>query len=749
MRDLMPDNGPGDTRRAPRRHGDGDSSTLGASANGENVAVAGVTKPELVFPTAREVVAELELRHGRRTGDWIYTNAKGEPVGLVARWDLTGGKKRILPVSLHDGAWTPKGMKYPRPLYNLSRLASAERVYVTEGEKAADAVIACGLEATTSAHGSDGTGQTDWSPLAKKDVVILPDRDDAGERYAKNVARLARVAGAKSVRTVRLAERWPELPKGGDMADVLELTGGDADVARAGVEALVEATEPEDADTSAAPRRFAPFTLDVLPEPFRSYVDECARAIGCDPSFIALPMLSALAATIGNTHLIVLKGTWTEPAIIWTAIVGESGTAKSPALELALGAVRKRQDLAMKEHAESVKAWEADKARWEVGNSKWKKDATKSGSESSDPPVAPERPVCPRTWVNDITIEALMTRLHENPRGLLMIRDELAGWFDFDRYTSGKGGGEASKWLEVFHGRSLISDRKGGGVEYVPLASVSIAGGIQPETLRRAIGQQHRANGLLARLLFAMPTRQARRWTDNVICKRTEAAMAGVFDALYALEPAIGADGDPEPRRVTLSPEAKRVWVRFVNEHGAEQAGLVGDEAAAWSKLECYAARFALVLHLTRVAANDDTLGDPGIVDEKSIAAGVTLIRWFAGEVERVYAVLSASDEELKLARLVEWIAGRRQPPTMREITRGPREYRQNPENAEADMADLVKSGIGRWETTIGGRTLRFVLFAAGGDTGDCDTFALDGPENPSSVATDASECAVDEWGEV
>lgn len=54
-----------------------------------------------------------------------------------------------------------------------------------------------------------------------------------------------------------------------------------------------------------------------------------AKAIGCDAPFIAMPMLTALAAAIGNARRIQLKRGWTAPAILWVAIVGESGTAKT------------------------------------------------------------------------------------------------------------------------------------------------------------------------------------------------------------------------------------------------------------------------------------------------------------------------------------------------------------------------------------------------------------------------------------
>ncbi len=678
-------------------------------------------KAEPIYATAREAVAELERRHGQRSALWVYTDPDGSQMGIIIRWDHANGNKDFRPVSLNGSGWTLRGMSEPRPLYKLPALAKADCIYVTEGEKAADAAIACGLVATTSSHGSRSAAKSDWSALRGKEVVILPDHDDAGERYANEVSRLAGRAGARSVCIVRLADQWSELPTGGDIADVLELSGGCAEVVRSAIEKLVAAAEPEEMLTSIDSAQFVPFPVDELPEPIRSYIKDGAKAIGCDASYMALSMLSALASAIGNTHRIQLKRSWTEPAIIWTAIVGESGTAKSPALELALRAVRRRQDRALKEYATAMKAWEAEYARWEIEQATWKKDAIR-GKTTSDPPEAPERPVCSRTWTDDITTEALVKKLQENPRGLLMVRDELSGWFNFDRYTGGKGGGDVAKWLEMFGGRSLIVDRKTSGTEHVPSASVSIAGGIQPETLRRSLGQELRDRGLAARLLFAMPPRRPKRWTEDDVDERIEVAVADVFDALYALEPATNSDGDPEPRLVRLSPNAKRAWVRFVNEHGAEQASRIGDEAAAWSKLECYCARFALVIHLTRVSAHDPTLTDPEVVDDASIAAGVALVRWFANEAERVYAILGGGAEDREQRQLVEWIEGKGGSVTARDLTKGLRAYRGDSAKAREALDSLVEAGWGAWDTSgpgkTGGRpTARFILGSSVPDT--------------------------------
>jgi hypothetical protein len=696
-----------------RRRGDGDKTPNRKSSRRrkptESQEIRGcvaVTTPsdsgdtQHVYPSACEAIATLVRRHGAPSGRWTYRDADGEPVGLIVRWDQEGGKD-YRPVSrTSDGtAWIIGGMPTPRRLYALPELLSSEsgRVYVAEGEKAADAIRLLGLTATTSPHGCKSSRAADWSPLRGCEVVITPDNDASGEAYGRDVAKLAAAAGASSVRIVCLSDLWPAIPAGGDMADLLADRGGDTEVVRRELEALVERTAPAQVEDEPSPG-WQPFPTDELPDPIRSFVLATAAAMVCDPAYVVLPVLSACSAAIGNTHRVSIKRTWTEPAILWTAIVGESGTAKSPAIESALSGLRKRQRDALKRHAAEMKTHAQATAAHARDMAHWNK--RESGGP---PPERPEAPIAERCWTDDVTTEALVALLQQNPRGLLMVRDELAGWLlSFDRYASGRGG-DAAKWLEMFGGRPLVVDRKGSSTIAVPCAWVAITGGIQPETLRRALGREHRDNGLAARLLLAWPPRKAKRWTEADVEPAITDRVADLFDRLFLLRPDVDEGGEERPWIATLDDGARAAFIRFFTEHNAAQVELHGDDAAAWSKLEGYAPRLALVFHLIRHAADDPGATDPRKIDLRSMDAAIRVTRWFANETLRVNAMLSESDAERKTRLLVEWIERRGGKTTVRDLTRGPREYRDKPEVAEAALRALVAAGVGCWESTNGG----------------------------------------------
>jgi hypothetical protein len=190
-------------------------------------------------------------------GRWMYRDAAGVDVACAVRFNLPtppGEKqeKTFRPVHRVAGGWTvgdPPGLW---PLYRLPEVlaavkSGAVRVYICEGEKAADAAWDCGLVATTSAHGAKSAPKSDWTPLAGVgEVCILPDADEAGEGYAVAVAGiLAKLPTLPTVKIVRLAAVVEGFSKGGDFFDFqAEYRDGQAaETIRAEIESLADAAK--------------------------------------------------------------------------------------------------------------------------------------------------------------------------------------------------------------------------------------------------------------------------------------------------------------------------------------------------------------------------------------------------------------------------------------------------------------------------------------------------------------------------
>lgn len=251
---------------------------------------------------------------------------------------------------------------------------------------------------------------------------------------------------------------------------------------------------------------------------------------------------------------------------------------------------------------------------------------------------------------------------------------------------------------------AVTVDRKGGATIYVPRAAVSVVGGIQPRVVAKTIGQQHyRDNGFLARLLLAMPPRRPKTWSTGGAWSASTTGVANVFAVLYGLEagPAVDLDAD-----------ATDVFKAFYREHAAEQAAATGDVASMLAKIEAYAARLSLIVHLLGWAGRQHDRQRVGATD---VEAGVALARWFAREARRVYHVLEHGDDDSADAvdELVAWIEGSGGKASVRDVARGLRRYRGTAA-AEAGLRRLVAGGLATWESTsTGGRPADAVRLVA------------------------------------
>lgn len=94
-------------------------------------------------------------------------------------------------------------------------------VYLVEGEKDVDTMIAGGLHAVTNPNGAGEWKDRYTEQLRGYDVCIIPDNDDPGKKHAETAANALHGVAA-SVKLADLSELWPEIPKKGDVTDYVE-----------------------------------------------------------------------------------------------------------------------------------------------------------------------------------------------------------------------------------------------------------------------------------------------------------------------------------------------------------------------------------------------------------------------------------------------------------------------------------------------------------------------------------------------
>jgi putative DNA primase/helicase len=155
------------------------------------------TAPPSCPPVDAEPGAMAAARlYGRKPdGVWRYATAQDETAFYAVRWNEADGKKTFRPISWSKQAgWQFEAWPDHRSLFNLPDLVSKPKapVVICEGEKAAEAAAAIfpNCVVTTSSGGAGATSKTDWTPLAGRSILVWPDHDAAGEKYAREVATI-------------------------------------------------------------------------------------------------------------------------------------------------------------------------------------------------------------------------------------------------------------------------------------------------------------------------------------------------------------------------------------------------------------------------------------------------------------------------------------------------------------------------------------------------------------------------------
>lgn len=183
-------------------------------------------------------------------------------------------------------------------------------------------------------------------------------------------------------------------------------------------------------------RRTAPaFLLDELGSEWAEWITNAADAAAAPVDYVALPLLASASALIGNARWAQATAGWREPPHLWCGVVGDSGSSKSPGADCLLRDVLPEIERRMigdwpqrmdewRVAAEAHKAWEEQ----------WKEDVRKAQKSGNPPPAfssdrPPVEPQQPRLRQNDVTMEKVAVLLGAAaPKGLLLVRDELAGW---------------------------------------------------------------------------------------------------------------------------------------------------------------------------------------------------------------------------------------------------------------------------------------------------------------------------------
>jgi uncharacterized protein DUF3987 len=307
--------------------------------------------------------------------------------------------------------------------------------------------------------------------------------------------------------------------------------------------------------------------IEVFGPVWDSWITSAAEAAACPPDYVAEPLLASVSTLIGHARWAQATPGWAEPPHLWLGAVGDSGNGKSPGADCLLRDVLPEIERKMvADFPERLLEWRVSQEFRKAAEERWRDEvraAEKRGAPAPLPPIATaaaSEPQSPRLRQTDVTIERVATAA---PKGLLIVRDELAGWIDgMSNYNlSGR-----EFWVEAYGGRPYRVERQ----KYpepieIPRLAVAVYGTTQPDKL--ALLMQGPDDGLFARVLWSWP---------EAIPFRLGMQAPGAEFAIRALDRLRELDlqqGDrSSPIMVPLSDEARRMIEIFGGEMQQQQA---------------------------------------------------------------------------------------------------------------------------------------------------------------------------------
>jgi hypothetical protein len=368
-----------------------------------------------------------------------------------------------------------------------------------------------------------------------------------------------------------------------------------------------------------------PFPLDLLAQPWRDWVSDTAASAGAPTDYVVQAVLAALAGLCGAGVAVRITPVWSEPLVLWLAVVGEPSSGKSSALasmRRLLGSIeaerRVHDDVRQEAHAERAK---------EAGSS----DAF----------------VRSQVFVADTALETIAGVVSGNPRGVILWRDEPAWLAQLGE--AGNDGSDRARWLEAWNAGSVTlkrrTDKPSLQLERFP---VSILATTPPNRLKEVLEEGD--DGPAARFLYAWPGPQP-------YCPLANGKIALDDDALKMLRRISRLARTPDdPLVLSFDRRGVEAFDGFLAGLHADRRRTEGLEAAWLGKGRSTVARLAGALELLAWSGSDAP-GLPGHIGREQVEAAAALwTGYFRPHARAVFDRAMPTTSEDRVRRVARWL---------------------------------------------------------------------------------------------
>jgi hypothetical protein len=388
------------------------------------------------------------------------------------------------------------------------------------------------------------------------------------------------------------------------------------------------------------------FPLKVFPHPWREWVSDAAQWAGSSEDYVAQALLASVAGLCGQGVSARITEAWSEPLILWQALVGGPSSGKTPALEWL------RRPLGTVERV--------------------------LAREGGAPLV-----------VSDAALPALEKAVAKRPPGVLLWRDEPTAWLaglgrKTRRDESNRGG-----FLDTWGAIGLPWGRE--------KTAVSIVGSLDPERLDAAL--EGTGDGLAARFLYVWPGPAPYRSLRALKPVRED-------EAVNALQRIARAVGTPEkPLVLAFEDQAVTVFDTCLERLHPETLRAEGLLAGWLGKGRGTVARLAAVLALLDWTANRPANAPPpGVITAQHLHAAWDLWeRYYRPHAQAVFDRAGPADRARQgqhqarqhARRVIGWIRARGAAEISREeVRREALSQRVNAAGADEVILALEQAGV-------------------------------------------------------
>ncbi|MCJ2064405.1 DUF3987 domain-containing protein [Methylobacterium sp. J-088] len=540
----------------------------------------------------------------------------------------------------------------------LDKLLNAERAE-QGGRSDRDFAIAC-----ASVEG----GMSDRAEVAAIVVAYSPDKFEDEDEHRGSGRAETYLAGTVEKAFTKVARAGPAAM----FTPVVDADGAAPAVASK----TFGGEDPHDIFGDDDPADLSTPPEGSLPEVVEGYARTEADRIGVPMMFAAAAAVTVAGGAIGNALRIQPRRhdtTYTEPAALWTVLVGPPGCAKSPTTSSAMKPLRDVDKRLMDASEREHRAYEARKAA-----------AGKDNAALVGPP-----PPWRRATIDDVTPEQQIRMHQQNPRGLMRVVDEYVSFLDFGAYKR-TGAGDRGRALQFFDGGSIILDRVS---EKRPVRADTALMGLLSSSQPDRIGPMFRdlgVDGLGQRTLFVLWDGVERRFVDRAPDMGALAEYDSAIQALAKIDKTSGGT-------VRLSEDAQAIFDK-VDMRIRRRAHLPGGSAAweghisKWGKL---LARITLIFHAL------ECWSVTGVVDVREPVTAATMRkagRFSLSLLDHSWRFYQTNSEPQDRTTASRWIAGwiLAHPEmgrfTPRDVERAYKDVRKNRNALVTAMRDLEEA---------------------------------------------------------